>query len=146
MSTFSEYYDIIEDELNRFGIFFNPTKMGIALHEVRYDKVSKTFSYSCVDADENFKKILSLSSIENIRYDEIFPQDKENKFDWSIVMGHSSEFFSMSKYYCYSDILKRWISFLVISPKKGYVLLVAEDITDKKINKTQNNSYEISIA
>jgi len=129
-----EYVSVIEEEFKRLGLFYNAHVAGLALHRVQFQRESKSFSYQCTEANDLFRKILSITNIADFRYESIFPYEEgTSRFDWSIVLGHAGEFYSTSYFYCYSPLLNKWIRFLIVGPKKGLALVAAEDITQKII-------------
>ncbi len=135
-----QYIPIIEEEYRRLGLFYNVYAAGIALQVIEFYKESKTFNYHFVEADDHFKRLLNITNIENFKYEQFFPIEGSGKFDWNVVLGHSGVFYSTSYFYCYSEVLSKWFRFLVICPKKNYVLTVVEDITQQ----IQVNSVPIS--
>lgn len=127
-----EFVPFIEEEYKRLGLFYNAHAAGLALHRVHFQRDSKTFSYQCTEADTLFQKLMSINTIENFRYETVFPNEEgSSRFDWSIVLGHAGEFYSTSYFYCYSPLLNKWIRFLIVGPKKGLALVAVEDITQK---------------
>ncbi|MGC8803873.1 MAG: hypothetical protein ACP5PS_08925 [Bacteroidales bacterium] len=132
LESLQHFVPYIEEEYKRLGLFYNAHAAGLALHRVQFLRDSKSFSYQCVEADELFKRLMAVTTLDNFRYEVIFPQeDGSSRFDWSIVLGHANEFYSTSYFYCFSPILQKWIRFLVIGPKKGLALVAVEDITQK---------------
>jgi hypothetical protein len=141
VSELAKYNIQIEEVLVRYGINISLPQMGVALHRVTFDHEKKLFDYECIEINDEYKSILSIDidKLKNLKYQELFPQYKENKFDWAALIGHVSEFQSLTKYYCYSEPLNKWCRFVALCPEKGYTLLVAEDISKSKMDEIQAN-------
>jgi hypothetical protein len=135
------YRNLIEEEYNQLGLIYNFYAIGMVLHRIQFVRETKTFQYFSVEANEQFKKLLSIQSLDNFKYEDIFPDNRENKFDWSTILGYAGEFYSTAFYYCYSELLQKWFRFLVICPCKGYTLVAIEDITSEKEGKASNRIH-----
>ncbi len=134
-----QYFIYVEDEYKRFGLNFNPNSIGLSVNKVQFFRETKSFSYQCISGNDIFKNIFKIESIENFRYEDFFPQQSESKFDWSVILGHAAEFYSISFFYCHSVVLSRWFKCMIIAPKKGIALISFEDITDEKNNEISEN-------
>jgi hypothetical protein len=132
-SNLQQYKTNADEALAYYGLSTKDS-LGYAIHSVSYDYVRKTYDYSCTGIDALFMKMLNIEgkALDCIRYDTIFPENKENKFDWSALIGHIGTYQSKSKYYCFSEPLKRWYRFVAFSPVKGKAILILEDITTEK--------------
>lgn len=142
-----KYNNQIDEVLRRYGINVALPHLGVALHKITFDHEKKVFDYECVEINNEFKSILNIvdDNLKLLRYQELFPENKESKFDWSVLIGHIGEFQSLTKYYCYSELLKKWFRFIALSPEKGYTLLVAEDISNSKEVEIQANKAKASV-
>lgn len=137
----SKYKTIIEDALNYYRLPLSGKARGLALHKIIYKEAEKKFDYECISADPVYLSFLNLEQIEpgKIRYAEIFPENKETKFDWSAMLGHIATFQSLSKFYCFSEQTLKWYKFVAVSPEKDLALLIAEDITGEKEQEIAQN-------
>jgi hypothetical protein len=147
ISELTKYQAEIDEVLKRYSIGIAVTHMGIALHKITYNHEKRLFDYECIGINETYKKILNLddSNLKSVRYQELFPQNKENKFDWASLIGHIGEFQSLTKYYCFSEPLNKWYRFIALSPEKGLTLLVAEEISNIKQEEINQNRAKASI-
>lgn len=135
------YNSLIGEALERYGLKYNNSGMGLALHKVSFDNNQKSFNYECVAANNDFIEILGIKGVElsGLRYEIIFPETKENKFDWKALLGHIGNHQSYAKFYCFSASLNKWCRFVAFSPNKGEAILVAEDISIEKVMEIQQN-------
>lgn len=137
----SKYKDIIEAAYTYYRLPISGIQRGIALHSVKFNDATKKFEYECISADPAFLKLLNKENtiLGDIKYAEIFPEDKETKFDWSAMLGHIAKFQSLTKFYCFSGHTSKWYKFLAVSPESGYAILVVEDITGEKEQEIAQN-------
>jgi hypothetical protein len=147
-SDLARYNSQIGEVLKRYGLSVSLPQLGIALHKVSYDHEKKQFDYECVGVNDEYKMMLSIvnENLKSLRYQELFPQNKENKFDWAALIGHIGEFQSLTKYYCFSEPLNKWYRFIALSPEKGFTLLVAEDISLSKQEEIKQNLAKSAVS
>ena len=140
-SNLSIYKPIVEEALNYYRLPVSDKFRGLALHRVVYNESSKTFNYHCIQTDDFFVSLLALEhiAVENIKYAELFPENKEARFDWSAILGHIATFQSTTKFYCFSEQTSKWYKFVAVSPEIGFTLLIAEDITLEKEQEIAKN-------
>ena len=146
ISDLIKYHAEIDEVLKRYSISVAVPQMGIALHKITYNHDKRIFDYECIGFNETYKSLLQLddSNLKSVRYQELFPQNKENKFDWASLIGHVGEFQSLTKYYCYSEPLNKWYRFIALCPEKGLTLLLAEDISNLKQEEINQNRTKAS--
>jgi hypothetical protein len=144
----TKYNKLIEEVLKRYGINVSIPQLGVALHRVTFDHDKKIFDYECIEINSEYKTILNIDNenLKSLRYQELFPENKENKFDWAALIGHIGEFQSLTNYYCYSEPLNKWYRFVALSPEKGFTLLVAEDISKIKFDEIQSNINKLTLS
>ena len=128
------YKQSIEKMASDLG-FGNPgASFGIALHRVYVDGAGNASDYELCDVNDIFLEILGLNRnhLSGLRYADLFPENKETKFDWTSVLGNTSISEARTKFSIHSDITNKWYNMMSFCPKKGYALLILEDITAQK--------------
>lgn len=139
--SFLKYSDIIQWIHDRYNKKVDVHNISAALHDISYDDVTKTFTYKCIDADEGFHKLFQTdnASLATLVYENIFPETKENKFNWGALIGHVGKFGSISSFYAFSPNTNKWYSIMAISPEQGKTLLLFYDITEEKTKEIAKN-------
>ena len=128
------YQPLIDETINHIGFGKQGTKFGIALHRVYVDGSGNASDYELTEINDVFAEMTGItpSQLSGLRYSSLFPENKEVKFDWIAVLGQASTSIARSKFYCYSEAIKKWFAILAFSPEKGYSILVFDDITNAK--------------
>ena len=128
------YLPLINETIEQHGFNAKGSKLGIVLHRVYVDGAGNTSDYEPTEANDVFFEITNVTAdkLSGLRYSSLFPEAKEVKFDWISVIGQAGTSYARIKFYCFSEALGKWFSFLAFSPEKGYSILVVKDITDFK--------------
>jgi hypothetical protein len=131
------YYNDICETIVEFGIDDNPDQLGIAMHRVYVDGSGSPSDYELTESNEAFINITGTSKekITDFRYSNIFPEKKDEGFDWVEVLGRAGTTNARTKFYYFSEIKNKWFSILAFSLKKGYAVLVLRDITTNKLEE-----------
>ena len=139
--SFLKYNDIIQWIHDRYNKKVDVHNISAALHDIFYDDATKTFTYKCIDADESFHQLFQTdnASLATLVYENIFPETKENKFNWGALIGHVGKFGSISSFYTYCLNKNKWYSIMAVSPEQGKTLLLFYDITEEKTKEIAKN-------
>jgi len=131
------YYADISETIVHLGFDANPEKLGIAMHRVYVNGSGSASDYELTEINETFSSLIGVAKdkISGFRYSTIFPENTDSKFDWIEVLGQAGMTEARTKFYFFSEIIKKWFSILAFSPKKGYAVLVFQDITSCKIEE-----------
>jgi hypothetical protein len=133
------YQQSIDKMATDLGFGSPGAPLGIALHRVYVDGAGNASDYELSDVNDQFLEILGLNRnhLSGLRYADLFPENKETKFDWTSVLGNSSISEARTKFSIHSEITNKWYSMMSFSPKKGYALLIVEDITSQKLKEIE---------
>jgi PAS domain-containing protein len=133
------YMPLVDETTKKFGIGKQNSKLGIVLHRVYVDGTGNASDYEPTELNDAFTELtgVSVNQLSGLRYSSLFPETKEIKFDWIAVLGQSSTSIARTKFYIFSEALKKWFSILAFSPEKGYSIMVFDDITIEKNEEIQ---------
>ena len=125
------YYSEIINSIKQLGIDTNPEKLGIAMHRVYVNGSGSASDYELTEINDTFTTLIGVpkEKISGFRYSNIFSENTDSKFDWVEVLGQAGMTEARTKFYFFSDVINKWFSILAFSPKKGYAVLVFQDIT-----------------
>ena len=131
------YYSDISKSIIQLGIDTNPEELGIAMHRVYVNGSGSASDYELTEINDTFSILIGVpkEKISGFRYSNIFPENTDSRFDWVEVLGQAGMTEARTKFYFFSEIVKKWFSILAFSPKKGYAVLVFQDITSSKIEE-----------
>ena len=141
VSEIDSYKPIIEETLRKFDCKSPMNLYGIAYHKIYVDGSGAPSDYEFNEVDDKFKELFSVNQdqLGKFRYENIFPENKETKFDWVAALGQAAIFDGRSKFYSHSATLNKWFSVFSFGPKKGYAFFIFEDISNAKALEIQKN-------
>ena len=128
------YLPLIHKTIKDIGFGKQSSKFGIVLHRVYVDGLGNASDYEPTELNDVFTEItgVTASQLSGLRYSSLFPETKDVKFDWIAVLGQAGTSIARTKFYFFSEALKKWFAIMAFSPDKGYSILVFEDITEVK--------------
>ena len=135
------YKPIIEETLRKFDCKSPMNSYGIAYHKIYVDGSGAPSDYEFDEVDDKFKELFGVNpdQLGKFRYENIFPENKETKFDWVATLGQAAIFDGRCKFYSHSATLNKWFLVFSFGLKKGYAFLIFEDISDAKALEIQKN-------
>lgn len=137
-TTLREPYEFLFRELKesekKYRTLFSNMLNGFAYHKVVVDENNHPVDHVFLEVNAAFEKMIGLSRKEIIgkRATEVFQGIRDTNFDFIGEFGKvalTGETFQTDQYF---PLVRRWYSFSVFCPEKGYFALVFEDITDRK--------------
>jgi len=120
---------------------------GYALYKVLLNKDGNINDLEYIEINDVFEKITGLykNKVVEKKVTEIFPDIKNEKFDWIEKLGNVALNNSESEFEQYSEELKTWYKVKLYSPKKYYVVTYLVDITNEVKEKELFKSMLLSI-
>ncbi len=148
VSEIDSYKPIIEETLRKFDCKLPMGSYGIAYHKIYVDGSGSPSDYEFNEADEKFLQLLQVNAnqLGTLRYENLFPETKETKFDWVSTLGQAAISDGRAKFYCYSKLLDKWFSIFSFGPKKGYAFFIFEDISNAKALEIQENLKKVKLS
>jgi PAS domain S-box-containing protein len=116
---------------------------GFAYCKIVTNKEGQPIDWIFLDCNEAFGRMLGKEKQEFIgrRAAEVFPGIEQEPGDWIGKFGHVALVCEALNFEEYSPLFKRWFKITSYCPKKGYFVMLSEDVSErKKIEKRLANS------
>lgn len=126
-------HTLVESE-KTYRSFFNSMPDGFAYHKVILDRDEKPIDYVFLEVNPAFEKLTGLKKQDVIdkKVTEVIHGIKKDPADWIGKYGEVAITGKEARFEDYSVYLKRWYSIAAYSPRKGYFVVIFNDITARK--------------
>ncbi len=107
---------------------------GVVYIKVVLTAESKPIDYIFLDVNSAFEKITGLRRelVIGKKATEVNPEIEKDTVDWIGIFGKIAITQEPVKFESFSKYLKKWLAIAAFSPKKRYVVVTYEDITERK--------------
>ncbi|MBN1653236.1 MAG: response regulator [Deltaproteobacteria bacterium] len=113
---------------------FSKMTEGFAFHRLILDAKGNPCDYIFLEINDAFEQLTGLqrSNIVGKRVTEVLPGIEHDKADWIGTYGRIALTGKPKQFENYSELLKRWYFVSAFSPRKGYFVVMFNDISDRK--------------
>lgn len=122
-------------ENNLYKSIFDNTFDGLACCEMVFDANKNPIDYIYLKVNKNFEKFTGLKNVEGKRVTQVIPEMAFSNPELLEIYGQVTITGQPQRFETYVKPLKRWFLISVYSPKKGFFVVVFQNITDQKIIK-----------
>jgi PAS domain S-box-containing protein len=124
----------LRDSEKKYRTLFSNMLNGFAYNRVVLDENNRPVDHVFLEVNDAFEKLIGLRRREIIgkRVSEVFRGIEDSAFDFIGEFGRvalTGESLYTEQYF---PVLRRWYSFSVYSPERGYLAVVFEDVTERK--------------
>jgi PAS domain S-box-containing protein len=135
------------DEVRDYFISFSANCLcGFILLRVITDDSGDPADLEFILANEPLRIYISYQQeLEGKKLTEAFPNIINSKFDWINVFGQICLFKGRAKFSIFSEKFEKWFSLSAYSPRKGFVVVLVEDITCTKKMEILLNQKNLEI-
>ncbi|MGM0436963.1 MAG: HD domain-containing phosphohydrolase [Bacillota bacterium] len=135
----------LDKNKRKYKNLFNNMLDGFAYYKIIYNDKMEAIDYQLIEANEAFKNLFNLDSVENLEkdFEDYFPISKKiflNKYN-EIIKGKKNNF-QFEKYFSDKD---RWLNINIFSTYKGYLATVISDITELKESKRESERLSTNL-
>lgn len=118
----------------KYRKLFNNRLNGMAYCQVIFDLDGKPIDYVFLEANNAFEKMTRLKRKDVIgkKVTDIIPGYEKSKSNFINTYGSVALTGKEATFEQYQESVKKWYSFFVYSPKKGYFVSISSDITKRK--------------
>lgn len=119
----------------KYHALFDNMLDGFAYHRIITNENGEPVDYVFLEVNQAFEDITGLKRSELIgrRVTEVLPEITNDERDWIATYGQVALSGGDLKFEDYSKDLDRWFSVAAYCPKKGYFVVVVEEITKRKV-------------
>lgn len=135
---------------SHYSKILQESTFGYTYGRVVYDENDTPVDYIFLDANHAYARMTGrrLEELLNRRVTEIFPDIRDDSFDWIGFFGNIASTGGKAEFEERSLPLDRWFHFSVLSPEPGHFVALSFDITEKRraeqelvISEMRNQRY-----
>jgi PAS domain S-box-containing protein len=126
--------EALRENETKYRSLFDNMINGFALHQIVMDEAGKPVDYIFREVNSAFEKLtgLKVADIQNKNVTQVMPGIEQDPADWIGVYGKVALTGEQLRFEQYAELLGKWYSVMVYSPKLYYFATVFEDITERK--------------
>ncbi|MDW7771318.1 MAG: MASE3 domain-containing protein [Desulfobulbaceae bacterium] len=142
-----EPYELLFKELTdsekKYRKLFSHMLDGFAYSRVILDNNNLPADHLILEVNDYFEKMIGRPRKEIIgkTITDIFPGIENSNYDWIGRFGNVALTGETLRSEQYFEITDRWYSFSVYSPEPGYLAVIFEDITERKLAELKKEEY-----
>jgi PAS domain S-box-containing protein len=133
--------------IKKFSFFSENFISGFAIGKILKNNHGQAIDCELISVNKAFE-IFSGKKKEELlghKCSELFPDYKNNKFNWIDLAGSVSLKNSKAKFSFYAEQAEKWYTVSVFSPENGYFIILLDDITKLKKSEIQLKHKEEEI-
>lgn len=114
--------------------FISSLPHAATLHKIIFDQEEKPVDSLFIDINNSFTSLTGLkrADVLNRRVTEVLPGIENDPTDWIDKCGRVAIIGIGMACKSYSIPLRKWIHVIMACPRKGFIIIILEDITDHK--------------
>ncbi len=133
----------LRESERKYRSLFDNMSTGFAYHRIITDSSGQAVDYEFLEVNEAFCRILQAppDRFLNKRATEIFPDMKNDAFDWIGTYGRVARKGNPIRFEAWFAALEKWFAVAAYSPGAGHFAVTFEDITARKKHESENQRY-----
>ena len=126
--------EALKESEERYLLLFTNVPFGWAYHKIIVDGNNKPIDYIFLEVNDAFEKQTGLKREDSIgnKVTEVLPGIEKDPANWIGRYGEVAQTGKGIRFDNYAEPLGKWFSVTAFSPKKGYFIVVFDDITERK--------------
>lgn len=130
-------FTILDMENMHYRDILSSSSFGYTWNEVIYDAKGTAVDYRYLEVNPEYERLLGLpeGSVAGKRVLEIFPDLKEDPFDWIGTFARIADRGGSTEFEAWSAQAGKWFHMSVSSRQKGFFAALSFDITDTKTSE-----------
>ena len=125
--------EALKESEERYRMLFMNVPFGWAYHRIIVDGNNKPIDYIFLEVNDAFEKQTGLKREDSIgnKVTEVLPGIEKDPANWIGRYGEVAQTGKGIRFDNYAEPLGKWFSVTAFSPKKGYFIVVFDDITKR---------------